>query len=73
MTNITDFGVFVDLGGVEGLIHVSEISWGRVRHPSDVVQLGEKIRIHVLNVDRERRARWAQPEAHVRQPLGDRR
>jgi small subunit ribosomal protein S1 len=54
VTNITDFGVFVDLGGVEGLIHVSEISWGRVRHPSDVVQYGEQITVHVLNVDPER-------------------
>lgn len=45
VTNITDFGVFVDLGGVEGLIHVSEISWGRVRHPSDVVELGEKVEV----------------------------
>ena len=54
VTNITDFGVFVDLGGVEGLIHVSEISWGRVRHPTDVVQLGEQLEVHVINVDQER-------------------
>lgn len=54
VTNITDFGVFVDLGGVEGLIHVSEISWGRVRHPSDVVSYGEKLDVYVINVDQER-------------------
>lgn len=54
VTNITDFGVFVDLGGVEGLIHVSEISWGRVRHPQDVVELGDHLDVHVINVDRER-------------------
>jgi len=54
VTNITDFGVFVDLGGVEGLIHVSEISWGRVRHPSDVVSYGQKIQVYVINVDQER-------------------
>lgn len=54
VTNITDFGVFVDLGGVEGLIHVSEISWGRVRHPADVVSLGEQVKVHVILVDRER-------------------
>ncbi len=54
VTNITDFGVFVDLGGVEGLIHVSEISWGRVRHPSDVVHYGEQLSVHVINVDQER-------------------
>ena len=54
VTNITDFGVFVDLGGLEGLIHVSELSWGRVRHPSDTVNLGEKVKVYVINVDGER-------------------
>jgi len=54
VTNITDFGVFVDLGGLEGLIHVSELSWGRVRHPSDTVNLGEQIEVFVINVDGER-------------------
>ena len=54
ITNITDFGVFVDLGGVEGLVHVSEISWGRVRHPTDLVQVGERITAHVIQVDRDR-------------------
>jgi small subunit ribosomal protein S1 len=54
VTNITDFGVFVDLGGVEGLVHVSEISWGRVRHPADIVQIGEKISAYVIQVDKER-------------------
>lgn len=53
VTNITDFGVFVDLGGVEGLIHVSELSWGRVRHPSEVVRLGERIEVFVISVDEE--------------------
>jgi small subunit ribosomal protein S1 len=52
-TNITRFGVFVDLGGVEGLIHVSELSWGRVRHPSDVAQVGDTLRVQVLSVDAE--------------------
>jgi len=54
VTNITDFGVFVDLGGIEGLVHVSEISWGRVRHPSDVVHYGEQVRVHVINVEPDR-------------------
>jgi small subunit ribosomal protein S1 len=52
-TNITRFGVFVDLGGVEGLIHVSELSWGRVRHPSDVAQVGDHLQVQVLSVDPE--------------------
>lgn len=53
VTNITRFGVFVDLGGIEGLIHVSELSWGRVRHPSDVVHCGQELEVYVLSVDRE--------------------
>lgn len=54
VTNITDFGVFVDLGGVEGLIHVSELSWGRVRHPSDAAGMGEIIKAFVIQVDKDR-------------------
>ena len=54
VTNITDFGVFVDLGGVEGLVHVSEISWGRVHHPADVVVIGQQVRVYIIQVDRER-------------------
>lgn len=54
VTNITDFGVFVDLGGVEGLIHVSEISWGRVHHPEDVVSLGLQVEVYVIQVDQDR-------------------
>jgi predicted RNA-binding protein with RPS1 domain len=50
VTNITDFGVFVDLGGVEGLIHISELSWGRVSHPNQIVKLGEEINVQVLDV-----------------------
>lgn len=54
VTNITDFGVFVDLGGVEGLIHISELSWGRVLHPSQMIKLGEEIRVKVLEIAPER-------------------
>jgi small subunit ribosomal protein S1 len=53
ITNITDFGVFVDLGGVEGLIHVSELSWGRVQHPSEILSLGQPIKVLVLQVSEE--------------------
>ena len=54
VTNITDFGVFIDLGGVEGLIHISELSWGRVAHPSQVVELGREIEAQVLEISPER-------------------
>lgn len=51
VTNLCDFGVFVDLGGLEGLIHISELSWGRVGHPRDVLTRGETIQVFVLSVD----------------------
>jgi small subunit ribosomal protein S1 len=54
VTNITDFGVFVDLGGVEGLIHISELSWGRVVHPGQIVRLNQRIEVQVLEVLPER-------------------
>ncbi|MBN1666707.1 MAG: 30S ribosomal protein S1 [Anaerolineales bacterium] len=54
VTTITDFGTFVDLGGVEGLIHISELSWGRVCHPSDVVTIGQELEVCVLSIDHER-------------------
>ncbi|TFH35594.1 MAG: S1 RNA-binding domain-containing protein [Anaerolineales bacterium] len=53
VTNITRFGVFVDLGGVEGLIHVSELSWGRVKHPSDVVKCGQELEVQILTINRD--------------------
>ncbi len=54
VTNITDFGVFVDLGGVEGLIHSSELSWGRVIHPGHIVKMGQPVRVQVLELSPER-------------------
>ncbi len=54
VTNVTDFGVFVDLGGVEGLVHISELSWGRVTHPSKLVKLGSSIDVQVLDLAPER-------------------
>lgn len=54
VTNITDFGVFVDLGGVEGLIHISELSWGRVTHPGQVLNIGQHVEVLVMEIDPER-------------------
>lgn len=51
---LTDFGAFVDLGGIDGLLHISELSWGRVGHPSEVLREGETVEVKVLRVDRER-------------------
>jgi len=53
VTNLCLFGAFVDLGGAEGLIHISEMSWGRVRHPSDVLKCGCEIEVYVIHVNRE--------------------
>ena len=51
--NLTDFGAFVDLGGVDGLLHVGDISWGRISHPSEVLQVGQQLEVLVLSIDRE--------------------
>jgi small subunit ribosomal protein S1 len=55
VTSITDFGAFVDLGGADGLIHVSELSWRRVEHPREVLRIGDEVDVYVLSVDQERR------------------
>ena len=52
--NITDFGVFVDLGGVDGLLHITDLTWGRVSHPTEVVSLDENLKVVVLDYDKER-------------------
>lgn len=51
--NITDYGVFVDLGGIDGLLHITDMSWGRVGHPSEMFQIGDKIKVMVLSFDRD--------------------
>jgi small subunit ribosomal protein S1 len=53
VTSLCGFGAFVDLGGVEGLIHISELSWGRVNHPSDVVKPGDQVEVYVMGVEPE--------------------
>lgn len=51
--NITEYGVFVDLGGVDGLLHITDISWGRVKHPAELFSIGDTIKVKILNVDLE--------------------
>jgi len=51
--NITEYGVFVDLGGVDGLLHITDISWGRVKHPSELFSVGDSIKVKILNIDLE--------------------
>lgn len=55
VSSLSDFGAFVDLGGADGLIHISELSWQRVQHPREVLQVGQEIEVYILRVDRERK------------------
>ncbi len=77
--NITDYGVFIDLGGIDGLLHVTDISWGRVGHPSEYFKVGDEVKVVVLRVDKEKervslgyRQRFEDPWTHVeeRYPVG---
>lgn len=52
--NITEYGVFVDLGGVDGLLHITDISWGRVKHPAEMFAVGDKIKVKILSIDHEK-------------------
>jgi small subunit ribosomal protein S1 len=52
--NITDFGAFIDLGGVDGLLHITDMSWGRIQHPSEMVQIGQEVEVKVLDIDWQR-------------------
>ena len=52
--NITDFGAFIDLDGLDGLLHITDMSWGRVKHPSEVLKVGQEVQVMVLEVDRDR-------------------
>lgn len=52
--NITDFGVFVDLDGIDGLLHITDLTWGRVKHPADLVKVGQELNVIILEIDRER-------------------
>ena len=55
VTTVCDFGAFIDLGGIEGLAHISEISWGRINHPADVLRSGQNVDVQVMSVEREQR------------------
>lgn len=55
VTSVADFGAFVDIGGADGLIHLSELAWHRVEHPSEIVHVGQQVEVYVMNVDEERK------------------
>ena len=68
--NIADFGAFVDLGGVDGLLHITDMSWGRINHPGDLVKLDQEIEVVVLNIDRDREKNRPGPQAEAGFALG---
>lgn len=55
VTSITDFGAFVDIGGADGLVHLSELSWSRVKHPAELLKVGDRVKVYVLNIDNDRK------------------
>src|SRR5213078_5037725 len=52
--NLTDYGAFIDLGGIDGLLHVTDMSYGRIQHPSEMLQIGQELEVKVLDIDWER-------------------
>ena len=55
VSNITDYGMFVDLGGIDGLVHITDISWGKIGHPSELYQVGDEINVKILSINKERK------------------
>ena len=70
--NITDYGVFVDLGGIDGLLHITDMSWGRVGHPSEMCGIGDEINVKVLHFDKDRETGEPGPEAAQGRPVAQR-
>ena len=70
--NIAEFGAFVDLGGIDGLLHITDMSWERIGHPSEMVAIDQEIETVILDIDRERQKIALGSEAEVGQSLGDR-
>jgi len=68
--NITSYGAFVDLGGVDGLVHITDLSWGRVQHPEEVVKLDDKINVVILDFDKDKKRIGARPETTHPAPVG---
>ena len=60
MKSLTSYGAFVDIGGVDGMVHISELSWSRIKHPSEVVSVGDQVEVYVISFDRKSaRSPWA--------------
>ena len=68
--NIADFGAFVDLGGIDGLLHITDMSWGRIGHPSEMVSIDQEIEVQVLHIDRDREENCARHETANTKSMG---
>jgi len=68
--NITDFGAFLDLGGVDGLLYITDISWGRIAHPSEVLALNQRINVVVLDFDENKKTDQPRPQTAYTPPMG---
>ena len=66
--NIADFGAFIDLGGIDGLLHITDMSWGRINHPSEMLKIDQEVEVKVLSIDKEKEKIAAGPQAEGRQP-----
>ncbi len=71
--NITDFGAFIDLNGIDGLLHITDMSWGRIGHPSEILKVGQDIDVVVLDINREKERVSLGPQAEAEQSVGEHR
>ena len=71
--NIAEFGAFVDLGGIDGLLHITDMSWGRINHPSEMLSIDQEIEVQILHIDHEREKIALGLKQQYAQPLGKRR
>jgi len=62
--NLTDYGAFIDLGGIDGLLHITDMAWRRVRHPSECVEIGQEIKVKVLKYDKDKKPRFIRYETN---------
>ena len=70
ITSIADFGAFVDVDGIDGLIHISELSWNHVKHPSEVVKVGQEVNVEILDIDYEKQRLSLGFKADTERPMG---
>ena len=71
--NITDFGVFIDLGGIDGLLHITDLSWGRVNHPSEMISMDDTLSVKVIDFDDEKKESVPWFKAVNSAPVGNHR